>query len=77
MPELKRQEGLRLIHGESDGLPGLIADRYGDTVVLQLTATGPEKWRRRSLARCSGRPAARASTSDRIRMFADSKGLSR
>jgi 23S rRNA G2069 N7-methylase RlmK/C1962 C5-methylase RlmI len=24
----------------------LIADRYGDTVVVQLTATGPEKWRR-------------------------------
>jgi 23S rRNA (cytosine1962-C5)-methyltransferase len=45
-PELKRQQGLRLIHGESDGLPGLIADRYDDTVVLQLTATGPEKWRR-------------------------------
>ena len=44
-PELGEQEGLRLIHGESDGLPGLIADRYGDTVVLQLTATGPEKWR--------------------------------
>ncbi|MBN8450480.1 MAG: class I SAM-dependent rRNA methyltransferase [Candidatus Accumulibacter sp.] len=44
-PELHRQEGLRLIHGESDGLPGLIADRYGDTVVLQLTAAGPEKWR--------------------------------
>ncbi|MBE2260420.1 MAG: class I SAM-dependent rRNA methyltransferase [Rhodobacteraceae bacterium] len=45
MPELRGQDGVRLIHGESDGLPGLIADRYGDTVVLQLTATGPEKWR--------------------------------
>ncbi|WP_313953208.1 class I SAM-dependent methyltransferase [Accumulibacter sp.] len=45
MPELRGQDGLRLVHGESDGLPGLIADRYGDTVVLQLTATGPEKWR--------------------------------
>jgi len=46
LPELRGQDGLRLIHGESDGLPGVIADRYGDTVVLQLTATGPEKWRR-------------------------------
>jgi 23S rRNA (cytosine1962-C5)-methyltransferase len=48
---------LRLIHGESDGLPGLIADRYGDTVVLQLTATGPEKWRQAiigALQRASG-----------------------
>jgi 23S rRNA (cytosine1962-C5)-methyltransferase len=36
---------LRLIHGESDGLPGVIADRYGDTVVLQLLSTGAEHWR--------------------------------
>jgi 23S rRNA (cytosine1962-C5)-methyltransferase len=45
LPELRRQQGLRLIHGESDGLPGVIADRYGDTVVLQLTSAGAEKWR--------------------------------
>ena len=45
LPDLRGQEGMRLIHGESDGLPGLIADCYGDTVVLQLTATGAEKWR--------------------------------
>ena len=45
MPELSSEGGMRLIHGESDGLPGLIADRYGDTAVVQLTATGPEKWR--------------------------------
>jgi len=25
--------GCRLVHGESDGLPGVIADRYGDVVV--------------------------------------------
>lgn len=37
--------GLRLIHGESDGLPGIIADRYADTVVLALTSAGAEKWR--------------------------------
>ena len=50
MPGLRGQDGLRLIHGESDGLPGLIVDRYGDTLVVQLTATGPEKWRRAILA---------------------------
>ena len=27
---------LRLVHGESDGLPGLVADRYADTLVVQL-----------------------------------------
>ena len=31
---------MRLIHGESDGLPGLIADRYGDVIVLQLLTAG-------------------------------------
>jgi len=36
---------LRLIHGESDGLPGLIADRYGDALVVQLLSAGCEKWR--------------------------------
>ena len=45
LPELAGQQGLRLIHAESDGLPGIIADRYGDTVVLQLSAAGAEKWR--------------------------------
>lgn len=35
----------RLIHGESDGLPGVIADRYGNVVVLQLLSAGAERWR--------------------------------
>jgi len=36
---------MRLVHGESDGLPGVVADRYGDTLVLQLTSAGAERWR--------------------------------
>jgi len=36
---------VRLVHGESDGLPGLIADRYGDALVVQLLSAGCEKWR--------------------------------
>ena len=35
----------RLVHGEADGLPGLIADRYGDVVVMQCLAAGIERWR--------------------------------
>jgi len=35
----------RLLHGESDGLPGVVADRYGDTVVLQLSSAGAVRWR--------------------------------
>lgn len=37
----------RLVHAESDGIPGLIVDRYGDTVVFQLLTAGAEA--RRSL----------------------------
>lgn len=44
-PHLAQQEGKRLIHGESDGLPGVIADQYGDTIVVQLTSAGADKWR--------------------------------
>jgi 23S rRNA (cytosine1962-C5)-methyltransferase len=40
-----REAALRLLHGESDGLPGVVADRYADTLVVQLLATGAERWR--------------------------------
>lgn len=32
----------RLVYGESDGLPGLIVDRYGDHLVVQITTAGME-----------------------------------
>lgn len=35
----------RLVHGESDGLPGVIADQFADTVVVQLLSAGAERWR--------------------------------
>ncbi|HOI51762.1 MAG TPA: class I SAM-dependent rRNA methyltransferase, partial [Azonexus sp.] len=50
LPELRGQDGVRLIHAESDGLPGVIADRYGDTVVVQLTSAGADKWRKAIVA---------------------------
>lgn len=37
--------GVRLVHGESDGLPGLVVDRYGDTLVAQFTSAGTERWK--------------------------------
>jgi len=37
--------GLRLVHGEADGLPGLIADRYGDVLSVQFSSAGTERWR--------------------------------
>ena len=35
----------RLVHGESDGLPGLVLDRYGDVVVGQVGTVGMEAMR--------------------------------
>jgi 23S rRNA (cytosine1962-C5)-methyltransferase len=35
----------RLIHAESDGLPGLIVDRYSDVLVLQSLTAGSEFWK--------------------------------
>ena len=40
-----QSDGVRLIHGESDGLPGLVVDRYGDTLVAQFTSCGTERWK--------------------------------
>ncbi|MDB5862307.1 MAG: hypothetical protein JWO70_113 [Betaproteobacteria bacterium] len=41
----RASDGMRLVHAEADGLPGVIADRYGETVVVQLLSTGAERWR--------------------------------
>lgn len=40
-----RSDGVRLVHGEADGLPGLIVDRYGDTLVAQFLSAGAERWK--------------------------------
>ena len=37
--------GCRLIYAESDGIPGLIVDRYGDVLVLQSLTAGAEYWK--------------------------------
>ena len=47
----------RLVHAESDGLPGLIVDRYVDTLVVQILSAGAELWRETifdSLVRVTG-----------------------
>jgi 23S rRNA (cytosine1962-C5)-methyltransferase len=35
----------RLVNAESDGLPGVIVDRYADVVVCQFLSAGAERWR--------------------------------
>ena len=37
--------GYRLVHGEADGLPGVVADRYRDFAVLKLYSAGLTPWR--------------------------------
>jgi len=45
LPSLKNTNAYRLVNGESDGLPGLIVDRYKDVLLVQFLFTGVEKWK--------------------------------
>ena len=45
LPGAKHSNAMRLVHGESDGLPGLVVDRYADVLVAQFLAAGVERWR--------------------------------
>jgi 23S rRNA (cytosine1962-C5)-methyltransferase len=40
---LYEQPCYRLVYGESDGLPGLVVDRYGDVLVAQIGTAGMER----------------------------------
>jgi len=37
--------GMRLVHGEADGLPGLVVDRYDDILSVQFLSAGSERWK--------------------------------
>ncbi len=43
LPELAETNARRLVHAESDALPGLIVDQYGEWVVLQALTAGIER----------------------------------
>jgi 23S rRNA (cytosine1962-C5)-methyltransferase len=45
LPASRHTNAVRLVHGESDGLPGLVVDRYADVLVAQFLAAGVERWR--------------------------------
>jgi len=38
-------DAVRLVHGEADGLPGLVVDRYADCLSAQFLFTGSERWK--------------------------------
>ena len=57
LPAARHANALRLVHAESDGLPGVVVDRYADVLVVQLLSAGAERWRQEildALAAASG-----------------------
>ncbi len=40
-----KTDAYRLVNGEGDFLPGLVLDRYGEVLVLQLLTSGMDRWR--------------------------------
>ena len=49
-PLCEPERGVRLVHGESDGLPGVVADSYGGWCVVQLASAGAERWKAEMVA---------------------------
>ena len=43
---IRNNDAFRLIHAESDGLPGVVVDRYGDYLVCQFSSAGAEFWKK-------------------------------
>jgi len=80
-PLLAATDAVRLVNAEGDGLPGLVADRYGDTLVVRLSSVGMAVRRelvRDALRGATGAPAGfeRAdATSARREAIAPSEGV--
>ncbi len=45
VPPEEEPAGRRLVNAESDGLPGVIVDRYGEHLVCQFLSAGAERWK--------------------------------
>ena len=41
----KERNAVRWVHGEGDGLPGLVVDRYADVVSIQVQTAGMDRWK--------------------------------
>ncbi len=52
-------EAFRLVHGEADGLPALVVDKYGPFLSCEFLAAGPEAWKRAIVEKLSGLPGVR------------------
>lgn len=45
LPEAGRTTAFRVVHSEADGLPGLVVDRFGDFLAIQISTAGLERRR--------------------------------
>lgn len=50
LPELSGCSAMRLVAAESDGLPGVTIDRYGQVLVMQLLSAGADRQRPKIVA---------------------------
>jgi 23S rRNA (cytosine1962-C5)-methyltransferase len=50
-------DGIRLVHGESDGIPAVVADRFGDTLVATSYSAGADALARYVALALSGPPS--------------------
>ncbi|MHB8381894.1 MAG: class I SAM-dependent rRNA methyltransferase [Candidatus Binataceae bacterium] len=53
-------DSYRLINGDGDGLSGVVVDRYGDVLVLQLLTAGADAMRAEIISALAGKLAPRA-----------------
>ena len=54
-----QSDAYRLVHGEADGLPACIVDRYGDFLSCQFLSAGAEFWKKEILAALCSIPGIR------------------
>ena len=75
--ELSREgdDGVRLVHSEGDGLPGLVVDRYGDYLSVQFTTRAMEAVSGEILGFLSDRLAPRGIRIDRSVGIREAEGL--
>jgi len=55
----RQNDAYRLISAESDGLPGLIVDRYAEFLVCQFLSTGVEQWKESIVGLLAALPGVR------------------
>lgn len=55
----REEDAFRVIHGEADGLPALVVDKYGPFLSCEFLGAGPEAWKGTLVRLLSGLPGIR------------------